>query len=46
MAPQLNLLDWLPALPPYLPLPRWVVKLMLEMAPVTPASQSSKFEMK
>jgi hypothetical protein len=35
-SPQLSLRDWLPALPPYLPLPRWLVRLMLEAAPVSP----------
>jgi hypothetical protein len=31
--------DWLPALPPYLPLPRWLVRLMLRMAPVSPLAE-------
>jgi hypothetical protein len=43
-SPQLRLSDWLPALPPYLPLPRWVVRLMLRMAPVSPLE--ARFEVR
>lgn len=35
-SPQLNIWDWLPALPPFLPIPRWLAWLMLEAAPVSP----------
>jgi hypothetical protein len=35
----------LPALPPYLPLPRFIVRLMLALAPVEPAAER-KFEIR
>jgi len=38
-SPQFKLEDWLPALPPYLPLPRWVVRLLLATAPVAPLAR-------
>jgi hypothetical protein len=38
-SPQFRLSDWLPALPPYLPLPRWLVRLMLRRAPVRPLGE-------
>jgi hypothetical protein len=38
-SPELSLSEWLPALPPYLPLPRWLARLMLRMAPVEPLAE-------
>jgi len=35
-SPQLSIWDWLPSLPPFLPIPRWLARLMLEAAPVSP----------
>jgi hypothetical protein len=35
----------LPAFPPYLPLPRFIVRLMLALAPVEPAGER-KFEIR
>jgi hypothetical protein len=43
-SPQFRLSNWLPALPPYLPLPRWLVKLMLEKAPVSPLAERFSIE--
>jgi hypothetical protein len=40
-SPELELSDWLPALPPYLPIPRWLARWMLEHAPIPPASASA-----
>jgi hypothetical protein len=44
MSNEFRLSDWLPALPPFLPIPRWLARLMLEKAPVKPLE--TRFEIK
>jgi len=39
---QFSPFDIFPALPPFLPLPRFMVRLMLVLAPVSPAYEEKK----